>query len=55
MTRKASVLPFPAIVQAYRHLLHLVMGPYGEWDPARGARATLETFGLRDFIRLFTD
>jgi rare lipoprotein A len=55
MTRKASVLPFPAIVQIYRHLLHLVMGPYGEWDPARGARVKLETFGLRDFVRLFTD
>jgi rare lipoprotein A len=55
VTRKASVLPFPAIVQAYRHLLHFAMGPYGEWDPARGARATLETFGLRDFVRLFTD
>lgn len=55
ITRKASVLPFPAIVHAYRHLLHLVMGPYGQWDPARGARVKLETFGLRDFVHLFTD
>jgi rare lipoprotein A (peptidoglycan hydrolase) len=53
VTRRASVLPFPALVHASRWLQRVLVGPCVDEKPRRVARDPFESAALRRFVALF--
>ena len=52
--RAASVLPYPAIVHAWDSLSRWLLGPAGESTRWHRIESSVDRFGLRGFVRMFT-
>lgn len=52
--RAASVLPYPAIAHAWDSLSRWLLGPAGESTRWHRIERSVDRFGLRGFVRLFT-